>query len=284
MLKLSRSDADVFVPDGVDVSEALSRTTHLCVGAHQDDQEFMAYHGILECFGRDDRWFGGVIVTNGAGSARAGMYADYTDDDMKVIRRQEQRKAAVIGEYGTQLQLNHPSSIIKDPAADDVIADLTEIFLQTRPEVVYTHNPADKHDTHVAVALRTIAALRALPEDARPDRVLGCEIWRSLDWLCDEDKQVMPVDSHPNLAAALSGIFDSQIVGGKRYDAAVMGRRMANATFFESHQVDTYDALAWGMDLTELVRNPELDIVEFTLDYIARFKTDVTERIGKLIK
>ncbi len=283
-MKLSRDDADVFVPDGVEVSEAMSRTTHLCVGAHQDDQEFMAYHGILECFGRDDRWFGGVIVTNGAGSARAGMYADYTDDDMKVIRRQEQRKAAVIGEYGTQLQLNHPSSIIKDPLADDVIADLTEIFLQARPKVVYTHNPADKHDTHVAVALRTIAALRALPEEARPDRVLGCEIWRSLDWLCDEDKQVMPVDSHPNLAAALSGIFDSQIVGGKRYDAAVMGRRMANATFFESHQVDTYDALAWGMDLTELIRNPELDIVEFTLDYIERFRTDVTERIGKLIK
>ncbi len=283
-MKLSRSDADIFVPDGVEVSEAMSRTTHLCVGAHQDDQEFMAYHGITECFGNKDRWFGGVIITNGAGSARAGLYADYTDDDMKEIRRHEQRKAAVIGEYGSQLQLNHPSSAIKDVEAADVVSDLTEILLATRPDVVYTHNPADKHDTHVAVALRTITALRALPEEARPARVLGCEIWRSLDWLCDEDKQVMPVDTHPNLAAALSGIFDSQIVGGKRYDAAVMGRRMANATFFESHAVDTYDALAWGMDLTELVRNPELDIVEFTLDYIERFKTDVTDRIGKLIK
>ena len=47
--------------------------------------------------------------------------------------------------------------------------------------------------------------------------------------------------------------------------------------------MDTYDALAWGMDLTELVRNPELDIVEFTLDYIESFKTDVRERVGKLI-
>jgi LmbE family N-acetylglucosaminyl deacetylase len=202
---------------------------------------------------------------------------------MKEIRRHEQRKAAVIGEYSAQLQLNHPSSIVKDAAAEDVNGDLAEILLATRPDVVYTHNPADKHDTHVAVALRTIAAIRRLPEDARPSKVLGCEIWRSLDWLCDEDKQVLPVDTHPNLAAALSGIFDSQIVGGKRYDAAVMGRRMANATFFESHQVDTYDALSWGMDLTELANDPELDIVKFTLDYIDRFRTDVTERVGKLI-
>jgi len=282
-MKLSRSDADVFVPDGMEVEGALGRTTHLCVGAHQDDQEFMAYHGIAECFGKNDSWFGGVIVTNGAGSARAGLYADYSDDDMKEIRRHEQRKAAVIGEYSVQLQLNHPSSAIKDTTAEDVVSDLTEILLATRPDVVYTHNPADKHDTHVAVALRTIAAIRRMPADARPSKVLGCEIWRSLDWLCDEDKQVLPVDTHPNLAAALSGIFDSQIVGGKRYDAAVMGRRMANATFFESHQVDTYDALAWGMDLTELANNPELDVVKFTLDYIERFKTDVTDRVSKLI-
>jgi LmbE family N-acetylglucosaminyl deacetylase len=281
-MKLSRNDADIFVPDGKEQESALERTTHLCVGAHQDDQEFMAYHGIVECFGKTDAWFGGVVVTNGAGSARAGLYADYSDDDMKEIRRHEQRKAAVIGEYSVQIQLNHPSSAVKDANEEDVIADLTEILMAMRPKVVYTHNPADKHDTHVAVALRTIAAIRRMPAEARPELVLGCEIWRSLDWLCDADKQVMPVDTHPNLAAALSGIFDSQIVGGKRYDAAVMGRRMANATFFESHQVDTYEALAWGMDLTELANNPELDVTEFTLKYIRRFEGEVSERIGNL--
>ena len=283
-MKLSRSDADVFVPDGMEVSAALARTTHLCVGAHQDDQEFMAYHGIAECFGKTDLWFGGVVVTNGAGSARAGLYADYTDDDMKEIRRHEQRKASLIGEYSAQLQLNHPSSVVKDAAADEVVADLTEIMLAMRPKVIYTHNPADKHDTHVAVALRTIAAVRALPEEARPEKVIGCEIWRSLDWLCDSDKEVLPVDTHPNLAAALSGIFDSQIVGGKRYDAAVMGRRMANATFFESHQVDTYDALAWGMDLTEVALNADVDIAAFTFDYIERFRKEVETRIASLTK
>ena len=59
--------AEVFVPDGVPAEEALARSTHVAVGAHQDDLEIMAFAGILECFGRDDRWFTGVVVTNGSG-------------------------------------------------------------------------------------------------------------------------------------------------------------------------------------------------------------------------
>jgi len=281
MIKLNRADADVFVPDGVTMPKALSRTTHLCIGAHQDDQEFMAYHGIAECFGRQDRWFTGVVVTNGGGSARTGMYADYTDADMMAIRRQEQRKAACVGEYACQFQLAYPSSVVKDPAASAVVDDLRAILEQARADVVYLHNPADKHDTHVAVTLRSIAALRTLPESARPSKVYGCELWRSLDWLCDEDKQVLAVDAHPNLAAALSGVFDSQIAGGKRYDSAVMGRRMANATFFESHAADTSGALSWAMDLTPLVTGADDDVLAYALTFVDRLRDDVAARIHK---
>ena len=56
---------------------------------------------------------------------------------------------------------------------------------------MYTHNLADKHETHVAVALRTIAAIRGLPEEERPARLLGCEVWRDLDWMLDEEKVVL---------------------------------------------------------------------------------------------
>ena len=48
----------------------LPLTTHLGVGAHQDDLEFMALHGILECYQRPDRWFSGIMVTDGRGSSR----------------------------------------------------------------------------------------------------------------------------------------------------------------------------------------------------------------------
>ncbi len=281
-MQLHNSDADVFVPDDLELSAALARTTHLCVGAHQDDQEFMAYHGIVECFGRDDRWFTGVVVTDGGGSARSGPYADHSDDEMKAVRRREQRKAACVGEYAAQLQLAYPSATVKDAGVAAVTADLRAVLEASRPRIVYLHNPADKHDTHVACALRAIEALRALPADARPEKVYGNEVWRDLDWLLDEDKEVLRVDGHENLASALAGIFDSQLAGGKRYDLAIQGRRRANATMLESHAVDQAEALTWALDLTPLVADASLSVVEYTHRFLERLKQDVADRVRRM--
>jgi LmbE family N-acetylglucosaminyl deacetylase len=108
-MQLKNSDADVFVPDGSTVAEALARTTHLAVGAHQDDIELMALHGILECFNRDDRWFSGITVTDGDGGPKGGSYAEYSDEEMRKVRVAEQRKAAIVGDYACQIQLGFPS-------------------------------------------------------------------------------------------------------------------------------------------------------------------------------
>jgi LmbE family N-acetylglucosaminyl deacetylase len=280
VFSLSRSNADVFVPDGSVTESALARTTHLAIGAHQDDLEFMAAHGVVECFQNPSRWFTGVVVTDGGGSARDFEYKDYSNEQMMAVRTLEQRKAAYVGEYSLMLQLGHPSSAVKNAAAPEVVADLTAILKATRPEVVYTHNLADKHDTHVAVCLRLIAACQALPAEARPQRIVGCEVWRDLDWLCDADKVVMPVSRHENLHAALMGVFDSQIAGGKRYDLATAGRRRAHATYFESHGTDSESALIWGMDLTPLLEGA--DPSEIVKRYIARFQDEVSSRIAKL--
>ncbi|HUL76635.1 MAG TPA: PIG-L family deacetylase [Vicinamibacteria bacterium] len=281
-MKLSREDADVFVPDGAPMPEALRRATHVCVGAHQDDQEFMALHGIIECFGRKGRGFAGVVVTNGAGSSRTDIYSDYTNEDMVRVRVKEQRKAAIVGEYACQVQLMHPSGDVKKKGHPGVLADLRAVFEVVRPEVLYLHNPADKHDTHVSSCLRTIEAVRSLPKDRRPRKVLGCEIWRDLDWLNDGDKVVLPVDRFKNLAAALSGVYDSQITGGKRYDVAAAGRRTAHATFYESHATDKSDALSFAMDLTPLVEDEKLDVLEYTLGFLRRFEGEVRDRFSRL--
>jgi len=280
-IQLKSKGAEIFVPNQSSAEEALKRVTHLGISAHPDDLEIMAYHGILECFGRVDRGFGGVIVTDGAGSARDLHYKDYTDGQMIEVRKTEQKKAALIGEYAVQFLLNHPSSAVKT-SHPYVSADLDEILSNCAPEVVYTHNLADKHDTHVAVASRVLTALRRLPAGKRPKRVIGCEVWKNLDWLCDKDKVVMAVDSHENLGDALVGVFDSQICGGKRYDLAIRGRRLANATFFESHEVDKHQALIWGMDLTPLVQNPSLDLFEYVKTYMDRFTGEVKDRISRM--
>jgi LmbE family N-acetylglucosaminyl deacetylase len=252
----------------------------LAVGAHQDDLELMAAHGVVECFQSSARWFTGVVVTNGGGSARDFEYKGYSDEQMMAVRQLEQRKAAFVGEYSAVLQLRHPSSVVKDAPASAVVADLVSVLRETRPEVVYTHNLADKHDTHVAVALRVVAACQKLAPEARPARIIGCEVWRDLDWLCDADKLVMPVDRHENLHAALLGVFDSQIAGGKRYDLATAGRRRAHATYFDSHGTDEHSALSWGMDLTPLLNGAEPS--ELVKSYISRFEAEVAARLQRL--
>ncbi len=282
-MKFYKPTSEIFIPDNTEVEKALSRTTHLGIGAHPDDLEIMSYHGILECFGNSQKWFTGVVVTNGAGSPRTGIYANYTDEDMQKIRRIEQKKAAVVGEYSAVIFLDYTSKEIKTPSIKQPIEDIKQIILATKPQILYTHNPADKHDTHVATMLRTLSALRELPKDVLPQKVYGCEVWRSLDWLNDNDKVVLDVSDHDNIACALVSIFDSQICGGKRYDIATMGRRRANATYYESHGLDVSTAMIYAMDLTPLITNPELDIVEYTLQYVERFKEDIKNRLKMLI-
>ena len=280
-MNFSSPSADGFVPDGRSLATALTRTTHLCLAAHQDDIEIMAYPGVAACYESRDHWFTGVIVTDGAGSSRSGEFANFTNEEMMVVRREEQRTAARIGKFSAVVQLAHPSAVVKNPAAVGVRDDLLAILTAANAQTVYLHNPADKHDTHVAVFLRSLEALRALPPAQRPQRVYGCEGWRNLDWLLDTDKQVLDASANPELAAELVAVFQSQIAGGKRYDLATTGRRLANATFHTPHATDQFSALTWAMDLTPLVQDPSLSVEAYTLGYIDRLRADVAERLKK---
>lgn len=271
--------ARLLTPDGKTGLDAISRTTHLGIGAHQDDLEFMAFHGILTCYDRADRWFGGVTITDGRGSSRAGKFKDWTDDQIAVERIREQDAAAVIGQYSFIAQLGFGSSAVRDSQQSAVRDDLRRILEVSRPEAVYLHNLADKHDTHVGCALRCIEAMRQLPKTERPKMVYGCEVWRDLDWLVDSEKTAMPISARPELARALNEVFATQIAGGKRYDLAVLGRRTANATFSNAHSTDQESAMQWAMDLTPLVQDDSLDPVAYTVGFIDRLKADVTARI-----
>jgi LmbE family N-acetylglucosaminyl deacetylase len=273
--------ARIVTPDGKAGPEALSRTTHLGIGAHQDDLEFMAFHGILACYDRTDRWFGGVTITDGRGSSRAGKFKDWTDDQIAAERIREQEAAAVIGQYSFIAQLGFGSSAVRDAQQTAVRDDLRRILEASRPEVVYLHNLADKHDTHVGCALRCLEAIRQLPKADRPRQVYGCEVWRDLDWLVDSEKTPMPISARPELARALNEVFATQIAGGKRYDLAVLGRRTANATFSNAHSSDQESAMQWAMDLTPLVHDETLDPVAYTVGFIDRLKSDVSSRIRK---
>jgi len=278
-MNLTLDTAELFVPDGLAVEQALARTTHMAISAHQDDLEIMAAGPILECFQQTDKWFTGVVVTDGRGSPRDDLYKNTTDDEMRRVRFKEQRKAAVIGEYAAQVILDYPSKVVKDGSNEQPVKDLVLLFKMARPQSVYTHNLADKHDTHVAVALKVIEAIRRMPEQDRPQHLYGCEVWRDLDWMMDADKVAFDCSSHENLQAALLGVFDSQICGGKRYDLATMGRRRAHAAYHASHGVDVTTGLTYAMDLIPLILDPGQDVTDFTLGFIQRFARDVADRL-----
>ncbi|MGI6732222.1 MAG: PIG-L deacetylase family protein [Anaerovoracaceae bacterium] len=273
-------NGEIYIPFEKDMEKAFKDTTHLAISAHQDDVEIMAQHGILTCFGKEDQKFSAVVCSDGAGSPRSGIYADYSNEEMMAVRRIEQKKAACVGNYASLFLLNYPSSIIKDGLQRQLIEDLKTILLELKPEVIYTHNPGDKHDTHVAVCLRVITALKEISRTYRPKALYGCEVWRSLDWINDNEKEVLDVSGHPALRASLLGVFDSQIAGGKRYDLAAQGRFLSNATFFESHATDDMDAASYAIDLMPLIDGA--DAATYMREYIQRFATDVEDKINRM--
>ena len=107
-------------------------------------------------------------------------------------------------------------------------------------------------------------------------------MWRGLDWMVDKEKVCLDTSKYPNVEAAVLGVYDSQISGGKRYDNAAVGRRLANATFFESHDVDDVTSMSYAMDLTPLITE-NIDYVEYVNKYIDSFKKDVNDTIKKFM-
>jgi LmbE family N-acetylglucosaminyl deacetylase len=281
-MKFSNPRADVLVPGtGLVPAEALRSVTHLCIGAHQDDIEIMAQAGISDCLAQPGSAFGGVVVTNGSGSPRTGSYAALSDEQMQETRLREQRTAAALGNYAIMVQLAHPSDTVKKAGHPGVASDLAALFSGCKPRVVYLHNPADKHDTHIAVLLRCLEAIRSLPEVDRPPQVLGCEVWRDLDWLPDSEKVALDSGRDPELALRLLAAFDSQISGGKRYDLAATGRRLANATFSTPRAADAMKGITWAVDLTPVTRDGGPTLEAFCATLVARFGVDVERRLNR---
>ena len=275
-MNFKSGNASIYYP-GV---TSLDGVTDMCIAAHQDDVEIMAYAPIAACYGKDS--FAAVVVTDGAGSPRAGEYADYTDEQMKAVRITEQQQAANIGKYRAAVLLGYPSAAVKDGKNADPVDDIYELLMAVRPRRLYTHNVADKHPTHVAVALRVIAAVKRMPKEARPESFTALEVWRGLDWMCDGDKVCLDTGAYPELAEKLLQVHRSQVVGGKRYDTAAIGRRFANATFFESHATDDIKSMNFGMDLMPMVER-DVSPLDYVMEYIDRFVSEVSDTVGRLM-
>ena len=276
-----KAEREIFVPDGLAPAEALARTTHLAVGAHQDDIEIMAYHGILECFAQR-----GPLVHCGHHDERRGSSAgpastrDFTDEEMQKVRREEQRKAAVVGEYAAVALLDYPSA-----AGEGASRARRRRRPQGRPGRRAADGRLHAQPRRQARHPRRhrAAADPGPPRGRARSPVRGsCSAARcGATWTgwSTTDKVALDVSGHENLAAALVGVFDSQIAGGKRYDLATLGRRRAHATYHESarRRRDDGPDLRHGPDAA--AGRPGLDPVAYAQGYVDRFTKDVRDRL-----
>lgn len=242
----------------------------MAVSAHKDDVEMIAIDGIFRCC--ENGGFAAAVLTDGGQCPRSEAYAAVSDEDMAELRSAEQKRAAEAGRYEALWLFERTSAEVKRTAKEGggLVAELAAVLSGLpRLETLYLHNPFDSHPTHVAACEVALAAVRSLPEDRRPERVLGCELWRDLDWLADEDKIALDVSGSDALAARLMSCFVSQNAV-KRYDIAAAARRAANATFYQSHAGDKATALVYAVDLTPLAYDG--DISGFAREKLANFR------------
>ena len=254
------------------------KVKYLCICAHQDDCEIMAVDGILKGYYSKKFSFALVVTTDGGGSARTGEFKDYTDEMMKSVRIKEQKEASEIGRYNSLYLLGYTSQKVKEND-ENVVKNYVKIIKELKPEVIYTHSILDKHPTHLAVARLLIKALRQLPKDDQPKVLYGCEVWRDLDWVSDDKKVGFDVSRNVKLQKQLLNVFKSQIAGGKEYTKASLGRRYANATYYKSHEVDGAKLVSFAIDMTPLLKNPNMCVKKFALSFVEDLKQDI---IGNL--
>ena len=235
-------ELEIYVPDvvqtvsGTSAERVLASITHLGIAAHPDDLEIMAIDGILKGFSGGGNVFGGVVLTDGRGAPRSGKFSSLSDNELALLRKEEQKEAARIGSYGALVFMNYASRDLRQGGS--VVESLARVLQAARPRIVYTHSLLDAHPTHTAVAWRVIQALRSLPADMLPEQVYGCEVWRGLEWLPVRWRVAFDCSDHLELQKELLEVFKTQIEGGKRYDRAILGRRAANATMNEPNTVD----------------------------------------------
>jgi len=278
-MELSSPNARIFCPAGGAPLEALRATRQLGVVAHADDLEIAAIKGILDAYDAPTPSFTGVVVCDGAGAARQGG-SPAAVNEVRREREREQERAAELGRYAAVVFLAHPSASVRsgEPA---VGVDLTQVLAETSADVVYTHSPLDAHDTHVAVVMELLEVLRRLPLERRPARVVGCEVWRDLDWLPEPHRVALDVGAQRELQGELLRAFSSQ-VGGKRYDLAALGRRQAHATFRHADRPDETAGVVFGVDLAPLLVPEAPSVEQFVLDLIETFKLDAGARVRRL--
>ena len=208
---------------------------------------------------------------------RAAVIAAHTDAEMVEVRRDEQRRAAELGGFGAVVQLGHPSGDVKSADGVTSLADELASILEVSPSAEPLHAQSGRQARHPSSGDGGDRARGTPTADDACDR-RGSSASRggatSTGWATARSCGSTPRRTSA-LAQQFAAVYESQIDGAKRYDVAIQGRRRANATMHGIRSTDDAEEVIVAIDLTPLLRNDDLDPVEYTLAAIDRLRADV---------
>jgi hypothetical protein len=100
--------------------------------------------------------------------------------------------------------------------------------------------------------------------------------------MLDEDKVVFDVSERDNITTSLVELFDFTNKQCGMARSCNNGKTSYKRYFYASHGVDISTYVIYAIDLTPVITD-SLYIVEYTLQFIERFKNDVVQRLNKMM-
>ncbi|HMQ10592.1 MAG TPA: PIG-L family deacetylase [Oligoflexia bacterium] len=262
--------------------QAGKKISHLAIGAHPDDVEIFAFNAIHQCYQNNDKHFAAIICSNGSGAPAYGEFKEKSKDEIVKIRKEEQEKAAQIGNYSGLIHFNLESEVLKK--GDEVfVNDLKALIEFFKPDYIYTHSPFDDHKTHRCTLRACLQALQMINDKSWLKGFYACEVWGSLDWLPRQYKYVLGENEGDDLQMQLLDCFYSQNIGSqKRYDLGTIGRKLGNATFFESDKGNLYTHQSYALDLSSVINQNNFDISKYCVSIVADYLESIKNKLVDL--
>jgi hypothetical protein len=100
--------------------------------------------------------------------------------------------------------------------------------------------------------------------------------------MLDEDKVVFDVSERDNIATSLVGLFDFTNKQCGTVRSCNNGKTSCKRYFYASHGVDVSIYVIYVFEPIPVITD-SLDIVDYTLQFIERFKNDVVQRLKKMM-
>lgn len=249
-------------PEGLRLADFAGQPNVVVIAPHPDDDAIGVGGSLRRHRSVGENVFA-IYVTDGAGTPTGG---GRTREEIVQTRQDEAMRG--LGEIDAQagIFLNYQSKEVKSDRVPDVVQDLAAVFDLLRPRVIYVTAPYERHSTHIACTLRTVEAIRAVNNFA--PELKGYAVWGYL--YGDENLEYVDISAHVEAKRRAIRCHESE-VAGHAYDEGIIGLHRYVAVFQETHGLQEMAYAELLLDMSRLVREPELSVGDFAREQVMSF-------------